>query len=112
MNTGQFFLSVLPTAANTWTYAYRDVEKGRLKGLGTPAPYYFPNIFLEIGYMVGGRSEQHIVAVFYSGYLSIHNAYIWTGDFPMTAYGTVYARARRLYVGIAVNVTGYTELDP
>lgn len=109
---GQFTLSVTPTSPNNWTYAYRDVERGRLKSLATPAPYYFPNIFLEIGYMIGGRTEQHIVAVFYSGYPSVHNARIWDGDFPFTAFGTVYARARRLYVGLAVNITGYTEMDP
>ena len=112
MQTGQFFLTVFPTAANTWTYGYRGVERGRLKGLATPAPYYFPNIFLEIGYMVGGRTDQHIVTVFYSGHPSVGNAFIWTGDFPMTAFGAVYARAKRLYVGIAVNITGYTEMDP
>jgi len=109
---GQFTFRVTPISVIAWTYAFRGVERGRLKGLSASVAYSFPNVFLEIGYMIGGVTDQHIVAVLYSSYLSEQNSFIWSGDLPMTPFGNIYAKAKRLLGTIVVNINGYTELDP
>lgn len=110
---GQFSLSITPTSPLIFTSAFRGTERGRLKSLAVATlglDFIWGRMFLEVGTVIGGRTDEYKVAVFYSGYLSGNNTFLWTGDYPFEAAEEIYVRAKAI-TSLEIRVTGKIDFE-
>lgn len=111
----QFEFNVVLTSAITWAYGYRTVEKGRLKSLsvmpivGTPG---FAQTFLIIGTTLASPGDDRPSGIFFSGYVTSTQQFIWSGDYPFSPFEFVFGKGRSM-VNVTLRIVGVTELgDP
>lgn len=108
----EVIIPVTPTAVNTWVYGYSKVESGKLVGLGIFPEPQFGDLLLQVGIVQGGRGDDHIVTVFFAGYPSIENQNIWVGEYPLTPYMELFARARYQITTTTYNIMAVIFKDP
>jgi len=108
----EFAIEVTGIDANTWAIGYRDSERGHLKSVVMVAP----SLWLSEGYcfgicgvMSGGRGEEYIKAVFYSGHVSGAQKGEWTGDFPLEPSDTIFFQIRT-EAGVVIRCAGRIEI--
>lgn len=111
----QFAMELTSTTPHTPVVVYRGAETGRLKSICANlfvTTYPVASLWIEVGTMLGGRGEEFITAVFYSGYASHRIKALWIGDYPLSPYEEIYVRGCS-YVSTDIRITGKIETgDP